>query len=137
MSLPHVSSEGDPIILGDFEALHKWSGDFESYGAACELLERGDPSPLSFAGAESVVWDFGGPGTGDIIVPSESHISVDFQRNYPIPATSAPIPCPIANPCKQLPIASRQPPFESFPTGGPKLFQGHRGEFQISLLSNP
>lgn len=62
--------------MGDFEALHTWSGDSDSYSAACELLERRNPSPFAFAGAESVVWDFGGPGTGEIIVPSESHVSV-------------------------------------------------------------
>ena len=79
MHLPHVSSEGGPILLGDFETLRTWRGASDSsdhYDTACKLLERSNPSLLAFGGAESVVWDFGGPGTGDIVVVSESHISV-------------------------------------------------------------
>ncbi|RYD84978.1 MAG: hypothetical protein EOP84_03910 [Verrucomicrobiaceae bacterium] len=79
MPLPHVSSEGGPIILADFHALRGWKGAFESsghYQMACELLERSNPATMTFAGRESIVWDFGGPGTGDIILVSDSHISV-------------------------------------------------------------
>ena len=74
MQLPHVSSEGGPILLGDFDVLRKWSGD--TYDSACQLLEQSNPSQLPFGEGESVVWDFGGPGTGDVVVVSESHISV-------------------------------------------------------------
>jgi len=74
MELPHVSSEAGPILLGDFDVLRKWRGD--SYDAACQLLNQSNPSQLPFGNGESVIWDFGGPGTGDIVVVSESHISV-------------------------------------------------------------
>ena len=79
MPLPHVSSEGGPIILGDFEALRVWRGASDSsnyYETACQLLNQSNPSPLTLGGAESVVWDFGGPGTGDIAIVSDSHVSV-------------------------------------------------------------
>jgi hypothetical protein len=79
MSLPHVSSEGGPIILADFDALQRWRGAFDSsghYEFACQQLERGNPSPMMFGSRESVVWDFGGPGSGDIILVSDSHISI-------------------------------------------------------------
>jgi hypothetical protein len=79
MNLPYVSSEGGPILLGDFEVLRGWRGAFDSsdhYDTACQLLGRNNPSQLVFTGAESVVWDFGGPGTGFIVLGSESHISI-------------------------------------------------------------
>lgn len=79
MRLPHVSSEGGPILLGDFEAFRTWRGASDSsdhYDIICQLVQRNNPRLLTFEGAESVVWDFGGPGTGDIVVVSDSHISV-------------------------------------------------------------
>ena len=79
MSLPSVSSEGGPIILGDFEALRAWrgiSGSSSHYDTACEFVERANPSPISMSGVDCLVWDFGGPGTGDIVVVSDKHISV-------------------------------------------------------------
>jgi hypothetical protein len=74
MQLPHVSSESGPILLGDFDVLRKWRGD--AYDSACQLLERSNPSQFPFGDGKSVVWDFGGPGTGDVVVVGESHISV-------------------------------------------------------------
>ena len=79
MSLPHVSSEGGPIILGDFAALRTWrgvSGSSNHYDTACQLVQSTNPSPITFGGVESIVWDFGGAGTSDIVVVNDSHISV-------------------------------------------------------------
>jgi hypothetical protein len=79
MSLPHVSSEGGPIILGDFEALRAWRGISDSsshYDTACQLMENANPSPIAVGGGDSLVWSFGGPGTGDIVVVNNKHISV-------------------------------------------------------------
>jgi hypothetical protein len=79
MNLPHVSSEGGPIILGDFEALRKWHGisDLSNhYDTACQLVERANPSLITLGGADSLVWEFGGEGTGHIVVVSDTHISV-------------------------------------------------------------
>src|SRR5688572_18491134 len=79
MDLPHVSSEGGPIILGDFKAVRAWRGASDAsddYEKACQLLERSNPSPLVFGQTEAVIWDFEGPGTGDIVMVSECHISV-------------------------------------------------------------
>lgn len=79
MSLPHVSSEGGPIILGDFETLRAWRGVSDPsghYDTACELVERTNPSPIKVGSGNSLVWDFGGPGTGDIIVVNNKHISI-------------------------------------------------------------
>lgn len=84
MSLPHVSSEGGPIILGDFQALRGWHGISNSsahYKTACQLVERANPSPIAFGGVDSLVWEFGGPGTGDIVVVSDTHTSV--VRGWP------------------------------------------------------
>ena len=77
--LPHVSSEGGPIILADFPSLLGWRGAFESsghYEAACKLLDHANPAVLVFSGIESVLWEFGGPGTGHIVTVSDSHISI-------------------------------------------------------------
>ena len=79
MSLPHVSYEGGPILLDDFDALQEWRGDFEEsghYEFACDLLEQGNPTTMLFAGRESIVWDFGGPGTGDVVLVNDTHISL-------------------------------------------------------------
>ena len=79
MHFPHVSSEGGPIIVGDFETLRAWRGVFDSsvhYDTACQQLERSNPAPLAFGRTESVVWEFGGSGTGDIIAVSDCHISI-------------------------------------------------------------
>jgi len=76
VNLPHVSSEGGPIILGDFETLRTWRGIAEHYDSACQLVRRANPSPIPLGGADSLVWDFGGPGTGDIVVVSDTHVSV-------------------------------------------------------------
>ena len=86
MSLPHVSSEGGPIILGDFEALRTWRGCSElscDYNIACELIGRVNPSPITLNGLEALIWDFGGPGTGFIVIASDAHISV--VRVWPEP----------------------------------------------------
>jgi hypothetical protein len=79
MRLPHVSSEGGPIILGDFEALRGWRGISDSsghYEAACQLVERANPSPIAVGGADCLVWEFGGPGTGEIVLVSDTQLSV-------------------------------------------------------------
>src|SRR5260221_4252352 len=62
MDLPHVSSEGGPLILGDFDAVRKWRGMSDSadhYDTACRLVERANPSPIALGSEDSVVWDFG------------------------------------------------------------------------------
>lgn len=79
MTLPHVSSEGGPIILGDFEALRAWRGISDSaadYENACQLVKSTNPSPIVVGGVAALVWEFGGPGTGDIVVVSDTHISI-------------------------------------------------------------
>ena len=70
MSLPHVSSEGGPIILGDFDTLRGWRGVSDSsrhYDTACQQSQRANPAVMTFDSAEVVIWNFGGPGTGDIV----------------------------------------------------------------------
>ena len=79
MSFPHVSSEGGPIILGDFEALRAWrgnSGSCTDYDTACQFVRRANPSPIRIGDVDCLVWDFGGAGTGDIIRVSDAHVSV-------------------------------------------------------------
>jgi len=76
MSLPHVSSEGGPIILGDFKALRSWRGIAGDYDRACLLVEQTNPASIDVAGVNSMVWDFGGAGTGDIVIVSDLHVSV-------------------------------------------------------------
>jgi hypothetical protein len=65
--------------LADFEVLRNWrgaSGSSVHYQAVCELLERGNPAMMTFGGGEVVVWDFGGPGTADIVLIDESRLSI-------------------------------------------------------------
>jgi hypothetical protein len=76
MKLPHVSSEGGPIILGDFQALRAWRRTFFHYNSARRLVRPANPRPVALGGAISLVWDFGGPGTGYIVVVSDTHVSV-------------------------------------------------------------
>ena len=77
MSLLHISSEGGPIILGDFDAFRTWRGsNSDQYDAACSFLELTNPSRIALNGADVLVWDFGGPGTGDVVVVSDTHISI-------------------------------------------------------------
>ena len=79
MELPYISSEAGPIIVGDFETLRAWRGFSDSsddYDNACQLLKSSNPSPLAFGRTESVVWEFGGPGTAYIVVVSDYHISI-------------------------------------------------------------
>ena len=76
MNLPHVSSEGGPIIVGDFEASRAWRRTYFSYDSARRLVRPANPRPIALGGVISLVWDFGGPGTGYIILASDTHVSI-------------------------------------------------------------
>jgi hypothetical protein len=61
--LSHVSSEGGPLLLGDYENLRHWNGnDFALFQKACELRAFA-VREIAFAGRTSLVWDFGGADT--------------------------------------------------------------------------
>lgn len=61
--LSHVSSEGGPVLIGDYEDMHHWNGgEFSLYQEACQVKEFG-VKEIAFDGKKSLVWDFGGAGT--------------------------------------------------------------------------
>ena len=77
--LPHVSSEGGPVLLADFESLRSWRGAFHDsgdYERACETLGADTVAELKIGSHHAVVWDIGGPGTADIVIVSPEHISI-------------------------------------------------------------
>lgn len=79
MHLPHVSSEGGPILVADFDALHSWRGVFHDsgdYERACETLGADTLAEIQVGSHHAVVWDMGGPGTADIVLVSPNHISI-------------------------------------------------------------
>jgi hypothetical protein len=79
MPLPHVSSEGGPVLVADFEALRRWRGAFHDsggYDRACEALGANTLAEIQVGDRRAILWDIGGPGTADIVVVSPSHISI-------------------------------------------------------------
>jgi hypothetical protein len=65
--LPHVSSEGGPILIGDFVDLCHWNGsDLALYNHAC-TVESFAVMPIEFGGKRFLSWDFGGPGTAFLV----------------------------------------------------------------------
>jgi hypothetical protein len=79
MPLPHVSSEGGPVLVADFETLRSWRGAFHEsgdYETACETLGFDTVAELPIGSHLAVVWNIGGPGTADIVIFSPEHISI-------------------------------------------------------------
>jgi len=79
MPLPHVSSEGGPILVADFDTLCSWRGAFHDsgdYERACQTLGAATLAQIQIGSHQAIVWDIGGPGTADIVVASPSHISI-------------------------------------------------------------
>jgi len=69
--LPYVSSEGGPILIGDFDDLRYWNGnDSTLYTRAC-LVEEFSVMPIEFNGKNGLVWDFSGPGTAFLLKSGE------------------------------------------------------------------
>src|ERR1051326_4152037 len=65
--LPHVSSEGGPILIGDAIYLRYWNGsDLVSYNQACAVQEFA-VRPIEFSGKSALSWDFGGAGTAFLV----------------------------------------------------------------------
>ena len=62
--LPHVSSEGGPILIGDSADLGHWNGsDLALYNQAC-AVEGFAVIPIEFDGRIVLSWDVGGGGNG-------------------------------------------------------------------------
>ena len=79
MPLPHVSSEGGPVLVADFEALRSWRGAFHGsgdYDRACRTLGAATVAQIRVGSHEALLWDIGGPGTADIVLVSPTHISM-------------------------------------------------------------
>lgn len=79
MPFPHVSSEGGPVLLADFDALRSWKGgshDSSDYEKACETLCDATVAQIQVGSHQVIAWDMGGPGTADIIQVSPTHISI-------------------------------------------------------------
>ncbi len=79
MPLPHVSSEGGPVLIADFEALRSWRGAFHDsgdYQRACDALGTAALTEFHVGNHRALVWDIGGPGTADIVRVSPTHISI-------------------------------------------------------------
>ncbi len=67
------------MLLADFDALRSWRGSFEEpgdYDRACEALGDGSLAQMEVGTSRAVVWDFGGPGTADIVHVSPAHVSI-------------------------------------------------------------
>lgn len=63
MTLPNVSSEGGPLLIGDHLAFANWAGcegDGSDYDRACNAAPHERAGTL---GNRILVWDIGGPGT--------------------------------------------------------------------------
>lgn len=79
ITLPHVSSEGGPLLIADFEALRSWRGAFHDsgdYQRVCDTLGADTFADLSDGSHQALVWDFGGPGTANIVLVNPQHISI-------------------------------------------------------------
>ena len=79
MPLPHVSSEGGPILIADFDALRSWKGVFHEsgdYERACTKLGADTLAEIQVGSRKALVWDIGGPGTADIVLVNPKHISI-------------------------------------------------------------
>jgi len=79
MPLPHVSSEGGPVLVADFDALRSWRGAFQDsgdYDRACQALGAAMLAQIQIGSHQALVWDFGGPGTAHIVLVSPTHISI-------------------------------------------------------------
>src|SRR5438445_612522 len=65
--LPHVSSEGGPILVGDSADLTQWNGsDLLFYKQACAVEDLA-VMPIEFDGKSVLSWDFGGAGTAYLV----------------------------------------------------------------------
>lgn len=71
MALPHVSSEGGPILIVDAELLGNWRGiDGDDYRRACSVVESSqtpDGGVVTINNGEGLVWNIGGPGSAFVI----------------------------------------------------------------------
>ena len=79
MPLPHVSSEGGPVLVADFDTLRSWRGAFHDsgdYDRACQTLGAATLAQIQIGSHQALVWDIGGPGTADIVLVSPMHISI-------------------------------------------------------------
>jgi hypothetical protein len=74
--LPTVSSEGGPVLIGDHARILKWRGIEEGgrdYRIACDKVAD---SALNVIDAQLLVWNFGGPGTGELLFQNTDLIFV-------------------------------------------------------------
>ena len=70
--LPTVSSEGGPILVGDYERIRKWKGVEDGgadYSLACSQVAASNVNAID---DHLLVWDFGGPGTGHVLFRDEA-----------------------------------------------------------------
>ena len=75
----HVSSEGGPILVADFEALRSWRGAFHDsgdYERACDALGSNSLVEIEVGDDQVLVWDIGGPGTAYLVWVSPEHVSI-------------------------------------------------------------
>ena len=64
---PYVSSEGGPIVIGDYNDLIYWNGSDQTlYSQACKVTEFA-LMPLEFGGKRGLIWNFSGPGTAFLV----------------------------------------------------------------------
>jgi len=75
---PHVSSEGGPILIGDFKALLSWRGvaNEHDYLSLDPILAVADPNQIVLNGNRSIVWSFGGSGTADLVKLAHNRLSI-------------------------------------------------------------
>lgn len=68
--LDSVDSEGGPLLLADALDAHAWhgtEGDGSDYERIDEVLLDGMPGAMMPLGdGQALLWDLGGPGTGDV-----------------------------------------------------------------------
>lgn len=79
MPFPHVSSEGGPVLLSDFDALRSWRGAYHDpgdYERVCETMGDEPLTQIQVGAHHAIAWHIGGPGTADIIQVSPTHISI-------------------------------------------------------------
>jgi hypothetical protein len=62
-TLPHISSEGGPLLIADVDALRNWSGCYDvsdDYSRACGAIRS---EGIGVLGDRILVWDIEGGGT--------------------------------------------------------------------------
>ena len=83
-TLPYINSEGGPILIGDCQRMRLWRGiaeDGSDYDMACQAT---DTSNIGVIDDTAIAWDFGGPGTADILSDAGSLTLLRYWADHDI-----------------------------------------------------